>query len=279
MQLLPTMKKPPFDGFAIEKVGGELHVHDFGGYETRNPSTIILVKAAIGMYPTRDFDWVLVNTSDREHQLFHEGLKVFSYSTMTDSFAHTCPDFVYDHWRQTGLDDYEDTRRRLAAESSPPLTQMIGWRGALTHPIREALTRLDDKQDFDFELIKWDRADPNNLTASNYLSFDQQVGRWRYLIDLEGIGYSARLKMLLNSPRVVFIQERPHKEDFFQHLVPWVHYVPVKGDLSDLRDSLKTIRNDPALETDIIANARAFSEVHLSRAGALKRWSNLLNMD
>ena len=53
----------PFDGFAIKKTG-QLTVVDFGGYETRNESTITLIKRAIEKHDVPDFDWVLVNTGD-----------------------------------------------------------------------------------------------------------------------------------------------------------------------------------------------------------------------
>jgi hypothetical protein len=74
--------------------------------------------------------------------------------------------------------------------------------------------QFDDKTDFDCELIDWDRSDPNNLKAKNFVSFHDQIARWRYLIDIEGTGYSGRFKLLLSAPRLVFLQERPHKEDF-----------------------------------------------------------------
>jgi hypothetical protein len=267
----------PFDGFAIKKEKGKLFAIDFGGYETRNPSTLSLIQKAVELFSVKNFDWILINTSDREAQLHHDGLKVFAYSTMTENFAHACPDFVYDHWRQTGLLDYEQTRSELSAIASQPTTDMLGWRGAPTHPARAILVKLDDKKDFDCELIHWDRSDPDNLKAKNFISFSEQIGRWRYLIDVEGTGYSGRLKLLLCSPRLLFIQDRPHKEDFFQFLVPWSHYVPVKSDMSDLQANLAIIKSDPQLEKSIIDKALEFSRQHLSRASALKRWSDLLN--
>lgn len=82
---------------------------------------------------------------------------------------------------------------------------------------------------------------------------------------------------MLSAPRLVFLQERPHKEGFFQYLVPWTHYVPVKRDLSDLRANLAAVKADPNLEKSIIANARAFAGKYLTRASALARWAVLLN--
>ena len=111
------------------------------------------------------------------------------------------------------MDDYEATCARVSG-LGPAQTNMLGWRGANTHPSRIPLVALNDKAIFDTEFIVWDRTNPNKLQASNFLSFEEQVARWRFLIDVEGNGYSARLKLLLRCPRVVFIQDRPHKEDF-----------------------------------------------------------------
>jgi hypothetical protein len=267
----------PFDGFAIKKQNDKLLVRDFGGYATRNQSTLSLIGKAVKHFNVKDFGWILINTSDREAQIYYNGLTVFAYSTQTSRFTHTCPDFVYDHWSQTGLIDYEETRLQLSAMSDRPSTDALGWRGALTSLSRNTLAKFDDKKDFDCEIIRWDRSDPNNLKAENFISFHEQIARWRYLIDVEGNGYSGRLKLLLSSPRLVFLQDRPHKEDFFQYLVPWSHYVPVKRDLSDLRENLSAIKSDPKLETSIIESAREFSRTHLSQMSALKRWADLLN--
>lgn len=61
------------------------------------------------------------------------------------------------------------------------------------------------------------------------------------LLDIEGGGYSARLKYLLLSNKPLLIVNRPYKEFFFKNLQEYVHYIPVKRDLSDLIDKTKWI--------------------------------------
>ena len=103
------------------------------------------------------------------------------------------------------------------------------------------------------------------LTAKNFLSFQEQVKKWRFLIDMEGIGYSGRLKLFLASPRAVFIQDRIHEEFFFSHLKPWIHYIPVRNDLLDIEEALEKIKSNPELERKIIVNQRRFSQLYLTR--------------
>jgi len=71
----------PFDGFAIRKDDARICVHDFGGYETRNPSTLKMLLAAIRAEPCVEFPWLLVNTGDRDAPRTFEGRRVLSYST------------------------------------------------------------------------------------------------------------------------------------------------------------------------------------------------------
>jgi hypothetical protein len=142
---------------------------------------------------------------------------------------------------------------------------MLGWRGAITNPSRRRLVDLDDKQRFDCAFIVWSREDPAKLNAINFLSFEQQVAQWRYLIDIEGRGYSGRLKMLLCAPRVVFVQQRLHEEFFFPMLKPWTHFVPVRSDLAALEDALARVRQEPGLEQHIIGQAQVFAQLYLRR--------------
>ena len=277
-----------WEGFAIKKQGAEIFLRNFRSYETRNDSTLRLIQNAIARYGVKNFDWVVVNTGDFDRSNVPdanhcwvqddqgEAFPLLAYSTSTKQFGNTLPDFVFDHWKQTGLNDYEQTRGALKRFDFPQAaTPCLGWRGALTHPSRSILVGLDDKVNFDCELIRWDRSNPDQLTASNFLSFEQQVAQWRYLIDMRGVGYSGRLKLLLSSPRVVFLQERVYEEYFFPHLKAWVHYVPVKEDLSDLQPNLDLLRSRPGMEAEILKNAAEFSQLYLTRDYAIFKMAKL----
>lgn len=269
----------PFDGFAFKK-NGRLSFFDFGGYETRNESTMKLIEESVNQCAVRDFDWIFVNTGDRSidsNILNYFDGRIIGYCTNNKRYDLCCPDFVFDHWRQTGLYNYESKRVEILKNKTTPLTSKIGWRGSDTHPARKKLMSLWGSSNFsDFELISWDRSDPNNLSAKNFLSFEEQIVNWRFLLDVEGVGYSGRLKLLLASNRCVFIQDRPYEEYFFAELKPWIHYVPVKNDLSDLEIQVDFILNNPKLEREIINQAGYFSEKYLSKNAALQVWRDVI---
>jgi len=266
----------PFDGFAIKK-SGQVIVENFGGWETRNESSITLIKAAIEKYNIGSFDWILVNTGDASIDYKKANHPLFSYCTDTNDYSFCCPDFAFDHWKQTGLDDYEETRLKITAMNEPPLTDKLGWRGANTHPNRKILVDTIKSPGLDIEWVHWNRQNPQKLTASNFISFEDQIKTWRYLIDIEGNGYSARLKLLLASPRVVFVQDRPFKDLCFETMKPWEHFVPIRRDFSDLLLMLFYISQNPALEETIKKNARAYSQEYLTRDAAIKKWAELLS--
>jgi len=264
-------------GFLVKKENGELAINDFGGYETRNSSTISLLRRAIETHEVGDFPQFGVHTGDKAWSF--PGEVTLSYSTPTEDFKYCCPDFVFDHWKQVGMDDYESTRILLRSIDQPPETNKLGWRGAnQPTPYREIFVnqcRSLDPEKIDVEFIHWDRTNPDRLSANNFLSFEGQVRKWRFLVDIEGAGYSGRLKLLLCSNRLVFIQDRPDKEWFFENLQPWKHYVPLNRDCSNLDENLDKILASPDLEETIIANARQFSDQNLTRDAALKRWAEI----
>src|SRR6266481_1107819 len=76
---------------------------------------------------------------------------------------------------------------------------MLGWRGAASHPNRNILVNLNNNMDIDAEFIRWDRSNPDRLTCVNYVSLPDHPKKWRYMIDIEGAGYSARLKLFFFS--------------------------------------------------------------------------------
>ena len=87
---------------------------------------------------------------------------------------------------------------------------------------------------------------------------------------------TGRLKYLLFSGRPVLLAERPHEEFFYEHLRPWTHYVPVKRDLSDLKDRVAWTRANAPEARAIADRAKAFAKTHLTRDAAYARWRDVI---
>jgi hypothetical protein len=102
----------------------------------------------------------------------------------------------------------------------------------------------------------------------NFISLRDHC-QFKYLFDIEGVGYSARLKVLLFSGRPVFVQARPWQEYFFRDMKPFVHYIPVARDLGDLREQLDWAEENKEKCAEIAENARSFAKAYLTRSAAI----------
>lgn len=269
--------KPNFHSLLVIKENGQIKFRSLQNHETRNESTTRLIHLADQLYNFPDFDCFMVNTDDKPMGNEFYGLKLFSYSTSTNDFSHTCPDFLFDNWTQVQIGDYESTIRRMSELGDElPNNHLLGWRGAVTHPNRAKMGMFNDKSKYDVEFITGDRTDPNKLTCPNYVSLFDHVRKWRYLIDVEGSGWSARTKLFFFSKRVLFLQDRPFKEWYYEKLEPWVHYIPINRDLSDLDEKLDRLRTESGLEDFIRMNAFEFAKNNLRRINAIERWGELI---
>ncbi|TFK34614.1 glycosyl transferase family 90-domain-containing protein [Crucibulum laeve] len=64
----------------------------------------------------------------------------------------------------------------------------------------------------------------------------KEAGNFRYVIDIDGNAWSSRFKRLITSNSLIF-KATIYPEWFLDRIQPWLHYVPVQIDLSDLYDS------------------------------------------
>ncbi|KAJ6466788.1 glycosyl transferase family 90-domain-containing protein [Mycena sanguinolenta] len=71
----------------------------------------------------------------------------------------------------------------------------------------------------------------------------QEAGDYKYVIDVDGNGWSGRFKRLITSNALVF-KATVYPEWYMDRIAPWVHYVPIQLDLSDLHDAVVFFRGD-----------------------------------
>lgn len=106
-----------------------------------------------------------------------------------------------------------------------------------------------------------------NWERKSYLTMEEQFRGYKYVIYVEGTcGWADRLKNLLSAGMVVFLQSTPCHEFFQPLLKPWVHYIPIQNDLSDLVEKVKWARSNPEPSREIGLNAADFAKTHLSVA-------------
>jgi hypothetical protein len=115
------------------------------------------------------------------------------------------------------------------------------------------------KKDIDVGLIdKW-----NYKSFQRYLKPRMEISemlKYKYLLSIEGNDVATNLKWALSSQSLV-IMPKPRVESWFCEslLKPYVHYVPVKDDFSDLLEIKKWCDQNPKKCKEIIQNANKYT--------------------
>lgn len=257
----------------ISKSRGKVTAIDLGGFQSRNAATLDLIRDAHLAHAIPDYRPITVNTGDMPKGRGKQ--RIISFSA-ADGFPDiAAPDFLFDGWPEVGVRSFDSTAQEMsAAGGQPAATPLLGWLGNCdTHPSRWTLHRLATQHPEKMEVthLNW-AGDP----AGGGISLPEQVRKFAFLIDVEGRGYSARLKLLLHSGRPVFVQERRWNEYWFRGLQPMRHFVPVRSDLIDLPSRLDWVRQNPDQAEAIGAAGRAFAQENLTRNNAIERWSDVL---
>ena len=250
--------------FRVSKINRTLIFEDLGGYQSRNPSTFWCIQKADEKYNWNDFNEIIIHTEDYEKK--NDDL---TYSKK-DNYNNLVPDFNFHSWPQVGINDYEQYVKEI---------NKVGWIGNTdTNIMRKKLLEIGDnnKELFDIFGMVWMQSGNVFLNSSKYIYTPELVRKYSILIDIEGNGYSARVKHLLWSHRPLLLVDRPHKEFFFEFLKEWVHYIPVKRDLTDLIEKTKWCLNNYDKALIIAENAFQFSKLYLTREACYDKWNNII---
>jgi len=228
------------------------------------------IQEADNIYQWKDFDTIKINTND-------VGNDDYSYSN--HSYGKIVPDFNFHAWPQVGIHDYEIVTKEIDVSGLNPFEiNKVGWIGNIhTNHMRSILLQIGQQNTALLDIVNCDGWWPSSNSVvfhtNNYISIPDLVKKYSLLIDIEGCGYSGRLKHLLWSHRPVLLVDRPHKEFFFEYLKEWVHYIPVKRDLSDLIEKTKWCMEHYEEALKIAENAYQFSKLHLTRESCYKQWN------
>ena len=160
--------------------------------------------------------------------------------------AHNCyPCYIFSY------DDYDEKCARMQElATSPYIHDKMLWIGTISSKVREDFMRIQHER-----ILNIDRS------TGVFISHEDHT-KYRYLIDIEGgdlrlgfTGFSERIPYLLHTGRLLFIVDRPLHDWVLSLLEPWVHYVPVKRDFSDLFEKIEWADTHPVEVGEIIKNA------------------------
>jgi len=263
--------------FIIQKTNGKLIYKDLGGYETRNGSTFWCLEQADKQYKWQDFRSIIIFTGDAESDT-----NKYSYSK-SNSLENLVPDFVFHSWPQVGIMNYADTVESISKAGLKRATKhKVGWIGNInTNGKRKILFNMGENNTDILEIFNsgfWvpEHNKIQKKTTHVFMSLTELVETYSVLIDIEGVGYSGRLKCLLWSNRPVLLVDRPHKEYFYAYLKEWVHYIPVKNDLSDLVEKTVWCLDNYGEAKEIANNAMQFCKTYLTQQACFSQWDKII---
>ncbi len=108
----------------------------------------------------------------------------------------------------------------------------------------------------------------NGYPKANRLSLQEQ-SQYKYILNLEGHVAAYRLSYEMSSGSVILLADSKWKM-WYHHLIkPYVHYVPVKEDLSDLFSQIEWCKQNDEKCQAIAKNALNFYSMYLNEDGVL----------
>lgn len=109
----------------------------------------------------------------------------------------------------------------------------------------------------------------------NKLSRQEQT-KYKYIINVDGHVSAFRLSLELSMGSVILLADSPWKIWYRKMLEPYVHYVPIKSDLSDLISQIIWCRKNDDKCQEIVKNAKKFYQKYLQKNGIFDYMQKIL---
>lgn len=106
------------------------------------------------------------------------------------------------------------------------------------------------------------------IKLSNKLSLLEQA-KYKYIVHVDGHVSAFRISKELNTGSLLLLVKSNWKIWFTDMLKPYVHYVPVKSDLSDIFTQIYWCKNHDSKCKEIAENAKKFYKTYLGEKGIL----------
>ena len=112
-------------------------------------------------------------------------------------------------------------------------------------------------------MAKMDKKRPPDFISNTHPPFYtySQQARYRYILSLSGGGAWTFYRMYaFLTGSLIFCQDGPQKLWYYDYFKPMIHFVPVKEDLSDLKEKLMWARKNPEEAARIARSSRTLAK-------------------
>lgn len=122
------------------------------------------------------------------------------------------------------------------------------------------------------------------IRTNKYNSRDRSMMYWteiktkfKYLLDIPGHTYSTKLYPMLFCRRLIFLVEhRNHLFSWEKLLRPYVHYIPVKNDFSNVIEQYQWAEDNPEQVAEIMQNTWSLATTQLHPTTLLDHFKNCI---
>ena len=222
------------------------------------------------LIPTYE-DWIRVQNKD--NKWFPRARQIYTEDLSTIAWKNKKPTAIF-RGSSTGEGVSIETNQRLK----------LAYLSYITKPDDDNIPYLDAG------ITKWNLR-PKKLMGHKYLQFTDikslpfglvnkltpyEQSEYKYIIHVDGHVSAFRLSYQLSLNSVILLVNSKWKVWFSDMLQPYVHYVPVKEDLSDLVDQIKWCRNNDKKCSEIVYNSKCFYNIYLQKSGMFDYLQKLL---
>ena len=119
-----------------------------------------------------------------------------------------------------------------------------------------------------------------NKVKKNFINYDELFNKpknyrnseFKYIINIDGEVNAWRLAAELSYNSVILIvkSQYNYRSWFYKYLEPYVHYIPIKNDLSNLLEEINKLIDDDIYAENIAKNSVKFYQKHLTKNAILK---------
>jgi hypothetical protein len=267
---------PPYEKISVEIKDGDLNIIKGGGWADRNNSMERLlssIKYKLDLSKNKKF---IINTSDKPINTGEISYTVLSNSTMEGYYDIPIPCFIYDHWKEAKIDDWETTIKELTEKSYIPYKYNKAiWIGAPVSQQRiEAFNYFQSyKEITDFWLMNWNQI-RNQIPEARYLSLYEMLD-YKILYDIPGVGFSGRTCYFFYMQRPIIKLWDGHIMWFNKYLVD--NSIIYAENYDDMVSSTKLLLNDNILYNEVIKNTLEIGQKYLSKENALNYLVEVIN--
>jgi len=213
-------------------------------------------------------DWKLVNqTNDTLENILDDNLQ-WKDKIPTAFFRGSC----------TGSVEFSKNQRLQISK--------IDYQWSITKPglLDAGIVSWNSRDKIDSNLtvtyIKPNEMNNLGIFLKKRVEMNKQI-KYKYLINIDGHSKVNRESYLLQSGCLILNVETKYvigNQRWYDHLLqPFVHYVPIKYDLSDLEEKIIWCRNNDSKCKEIANNAKKLYDEYFSKEGLMQYCSNVLN--